>query len=55
VVVAVHGALFVDKCGTVDAGDTALDIDYDAAAFKSAQAYATPALAKNTFRIVPNS
>lgn len=51
---ALHGALFVDKCGTVDAGDKAFDIDYDASAFKSARAYATPALAKNTFRIVPN-
>jgi len=51
---ALHGALFVDKCGTVDAGDKAFDIDYDTNAFKSARAYATPALAKNTFRIVPN-
>jgi hypothetical protein len=38
----------------VDAGDKAFDIDYDTNAFKSARAYATPALAKNTFRIVPN-
>jgi hypothetical protein len=51
---SLHGALFVDKCGTVDAGDKAFDIDYDTAAFQSAQAFATPALAKNTFRIVPN-
>lgn len=51
---ALHGALFVDKCGTVDAGDEAFDIEYDTSAYKSATAYATPALAKNTFRIVPN-
>ena len=52
---ALHGALFVDKCGTVDAGDKAFDIDYDSAAFGGVQTFSTPALAKNTFRIIPNT
>ena len=51
---ALHGGLFVDKCGTVDAGDKAFDIVYDTKAFGGLQAFATPSLAQNTFRIVGN-
>jgi hypothetical protein len=50
-----HGAIFVDKCGTVDAGDDKFDIVYDTAVFGGFYSYSTPMLAKNTFRILPNS
>jgi Tfp pilus assembly protein PilX len=52
---AIHGGLFVDKCGTVDAGDKAFDIVYDVKAFGGVKSYATPTLALNTFKIVGNS
>lgn len=52
---AIYGGLFVDKCGTVDAGEAQFDVNYDHTAFSGLQAYATPAAAKNTFKIVPNS
>jgi hypothetical protein len=48
----VFGAIFVDKCGIVDAGSSAFNIQYDSNAFSGVTAYATPALARNTFRIV---
>jgi Tfp pilus assembly protein PilX len=51
---AINGAVFIDKCGTVDAGSDKFDIVYDSNAFGSFQSFATPALAKNTFRIMPN-
>ena len=44
------GSVFVDKCGAVDAGDSAYNIQFDPNAFGGLRAYATPALAKNTFR-----
>jgi hypothetical protein len=47
------GAVFVDKCGAVDAGDSAYNIQFDPNAFSGMRAYATPALAKNTFRQLP--
>jgi Tfp pilus assembly protein PilX len=49
-----YGGVFVDKCGMVDAGDQKLDINFDSAAFSGIRAIATPELAKNTFRIIPN-
>jgi Tfp pilus assembly protein PilX len=51
---AVNGAIFVDKCGTVDAGEAKFDVDFNSNAFGAFKAFAVPALAKNTFRIVPN-
>jgi hypothetical protein len=47
-----YGALFVGNCGVVDAGSSAFNIQFDSNAFNGAVAYATPALAKNTFQIV---
>lgn len=52
---ALHGGLFVDKCGTVNAGDKAFDIVYDVKAFGGVKTYAVPSLALNTFKIVGNS
>jgi type II secretory pathway pseudopilin PulG len=49
-----HGAIFVDNCGTVDAGDSAFNVEYDSSAFGGFSSYATPSMAKNTFRIVSN-
>jgi Tfp pilus assembly protein PilX len=59
-IVSVHGgsnitgAIFVDRCGTVDAGSAGNDIVFSSVSFSAVQAYAPPTLAKNTFRIVPN-
>jgi Tfp pilus assembly protein PilX len=50
-----YGGVFVDKCGMVDAGDQKFDLNFDSAAFSGIRAIATPELAKNTFRIIPNS
>lgn len=47
-----YGALFVGNCGVVDAGSSAWNIQFDSNAFNGAVAYATPALAKNTFQLV---
>ena len=52
---SIYGSIFVDKCGTIDAGSSAYNIIFDSAAFNAATAYALPNLAKNTFRIIPNS
>jgi hypothetical protein len=52
---SLHGGLFVDKCGTVNAGDKAFDIVYDANAFSGFKTISNPAPALNTFRILPNS
>jgi type II secretory pathway pseudopilin PulG len=49
-----YGGVFVDKCGMVDAGDEKFDLNFDSAAFSGIRAIATPELAKNTFRIIPN-
>jgi Tfp pilus assembly protein PilX len=51
----IYGSIFVDKCGTIDAGSSAYNIIFDSRAFNAATAYAQPNLAKNTFRIIPNS
>jgi Tfp pilus assembly protein PilX len=51
---AIHGGLFVDKCGTVNAGDKAFDINYDVKAFGGVKTTGTPSLEQNTFRIVSN-
>ncbi len=50
----VYGGIFADRCGTVNAGDSADNILYDHAAFGGVQVFSTPALARNTFRIVDN-
>ena len=52
---SIYGSIFVDKCGTIDAGSSAYNLIFDSRAFNAATAYAQPNLAKNTFRIVPNS
>jgi Tfp pilus assembly protein PilX len=52
---SIYGSIFVDKCGTVDAGSSAYNIIFDSDAFNAATAYSQPSLAKNTFRIIPNS
>ena len=49
-----YGAVFADGCGTVDAGDSGSDINFDASVFGAFRAYNTPTLAKNTFRIIAN-
>jgi Tfp pilus assembly protein PilX len=49
-----YGAIFVDNCGTVDAGDSAFNVQYNSSAFGGFSSYATPSMAKNTFRIVSN-
>jgi Tfp pilus assembly protein PilX len=51
---AIYGSIFVDKCGTVDAGSSAYNVIFDSRAFNAATAYSQPNLAKNTFRIIPN-
>jgi Tfp pilus assembly protein PilX len=51
----VYGSIFVDKCGTVDAGERQFDVNYDSNASSGLKAFATPSLAKNTFRIMPQS
>jgi Tfp pilus assembly protein PilX len=52
---SIYGSIFVDKCGTIDAGSSAYNVIFDSRAFNAATAYAQPNLAKNTFRIIPNS
>jgi hypothetical protein len=52
--VTVYGAVFVDNCGLLDAGDSATNLNFDSLAFGGAQTYDTPVLAKNTFRIIAN-
>ncbi|HEX4805090.1 MAG TPA: hypothetical protein VFU94_04245 [Conexibacter sp.] len=52
---SIYGSIFVDKCGTIDAGSSAYNIIFDSNAFNAATAYSYPSLAKNTFRVIPNS
>ncbi|MGN6188356.1 MAG: hypothetical protein ACTHOE_05620 [Conexibacter sp.] len=52
---SIYGSIFVDKCGTIDAGSSAYNLIFDSDAFNAATAYSLPNLAKNTFRIIPNS
>jgi len=52
---SIYGSIFVDKCGIIDAGSSAYNIVFDSRAFNAATAYSQPNLAKNTFRIIPNS
>jgi Tfp pilus assembly protein PilX len=51
---AIHGGLFIDRCGTVNAGDKSFDIVYDVKAFGGVATYATPSLEQNTFRVLGN-
>jgi Tfp pilus assembly protein PilX len=50
----IFGGIFVNGCGTVNAGDSAANVDFDSAAFAGFSAYPTPELAKNTFRVISN-
>lgn len=52
---SIFGGIFVDNCGSVDAGDSAANVEFDSAAFAGVTGYSTPALAKNTFQILSNS
>jgi Tfp pilus assembly protein PilX len=52
---SIYGSIFIDKCGIMDAGSSAYNIIFDSASFNAAAAYSQPSLAKNTFRIIPNS
>lgn len=52
---SIHGALFIDKCGTANVGDKAFDIAYDTAVFNGFRTYATPSLALSTFRLIGNN
>jgi Tfp pilus assembly protein PilX len=52
---SIYGSIFVDKCGTIDAGSSAYNLIFDSDAFNAATAATQPNLAKNTFRIIPNS
>ncbi|HEY1522512.1 MAG TPA: hypothetical protein VGF70_05815 [Solirubrobacteraceae bacterium] len=56
---AIHGGLFIDKCGTTavgdKGGDNGFDIAYDTAVFNGFRTYATPSLALSTFRVIGNS
>jgi Tfp pilus assembly protein PilX len=52
---AIFGGVFVNGCGTVNAGDSAANVDFDSAAFAGFSAYPIPELAKNTFRIISNN
>jgi Tfp pilus assembly protein PilX len=52
---AVFGSIFVDKCGTVNAGEAKFDVNYDSNASGGLKVWASPALAKNTFRIIPHT
>jgi Tfp pilus assembly protein PilX len=52
---SLHGGLFVDKCGTVDAGDKAFDIVYDVKAFGGVKTFTPASLALNTFKVVGNN
>jgi Tfp pilus assembly protein PilX len=52
---SIHGAVFIDGCGLLNAGDEKFDIVFDTSAFGGFKAYATPAAAKNTFRILSNN
>lgn len=49
-----QGAVFVDKCGSVDAGSSAYNIQFDPNAFSGVRSYATPGVARNTFRVLPS-
>lgn len=49
------GSVFVDGCGQVDAGDSKANMNYASTAFSGLSAFETAMLAKNTFRILPNS
>ncbi len=50
-----YGALFIDRCGTANAGDSAANVTYDTAAFSGLSAHATPSVALSTFKVLNNS
>jgi Tfp pilus assembly protein PilX len=52
---AIHGGLFIDRCGTATVGDSGFDIDYDTAVFNGFRTYSAPSLALSTFRVLGNS
>lgn len=56
---AIHGGVFIDKCGTATVGDKgstdSFDLVYDTAVFNGFRTYATPSLALSTFRVIGNN
>jgi Tfp pilus assembly protein PilX len=56
---AIHGGLFIDRCGTAavgdKGGDNGFDIAYDTAVFNGFRTYASPSLALSTFRVIGNN
>lgn len=48
----IYGGVFVDKCGEVDAGDSAGNVNFAASAFGGFYGYAMPSLVKDSFRLV---
>jgi Tfp pilus assembly protein PilX len=52
---AIHGGLFIDKCGTATVGDSGFDIDYDTKVFNGFRTYSAPSVALSTFRVLGNS
>jgi Tfp pilus assembly protein PilX len=56
---AIHGGLFIDRCGTATVGDkggdNGFDIAYDTAVFNGFRTYSAPSLALSTFRVLGNS
>jgi hypothetical protein len=52
---AIHGGLFIDKCGTADLGDKGVDLAYDTTAFNGFRTYSAPSLALSTFRLIGNN
>lgn len=48
----IYGGVFVDKCGEVDAGDSAGNVNFAPSAFGGFYGYATPSLVKDSFRLV---
>lgn len=50
----IQGAVFIDKCGTYSAGASATNLIFDPSGLSGLKALTTPALAKNTFRVLAN-
>lgn len=49
-----YGAVYADGCGTVDAGDSATNLNFMLSAVTSLQSYQAPTQAPGTFRVVSN-
>lgn len=51
----IQGAVFIDKCGTIGAGASKVNVVFDVNAFGALKAFGPATLVKGSFRIVPNS